>query len=159
MGANARRVEPWPVALASALAFMIATSLSFLFVSLRHPDPVVAADTYAAEPALALDLRARERAVALGIALEVATSPAAGGIEVEATLRDATGGGIVAERVIARRERPAEGGLDAEVPLVRAGDRYRGVVPLPRSGRWRLTVRAEREGVVVERSLELRERG
>ncbi len=156
MGARARRVEPWPVALAGALAFMIATSLSFLFVSLRHPDPVVAADTYAAEPALAHDLRARERAVALGFALEVATQAVAGGIEVDAALRDATGGEVGADRVLARRERPAEGGLDAEVPLVRAGGRYRGVVPLPRSGRWRLTVRAERDGVVVERSLALR---
>lgn len=156
MGARARRVEPWPVALAGALAFMIATSLSFLFVSLRHPDPVVAADTYAAEPLLAHDLRARERAVALGFALEVATRAVAGGVEVDAALLDATGGAVVADRVLARRERPAEGGLDAEVALVRAGDRYRGVVPLPRSGRWRLSVRAEREGVVVERSLALR---
>ena len=39
--ADRRRIEPWPVALAGALLFMIGVSLAFLYVAQTHPDPVL----------------------------------------------------------------------------------------------------------------------
>jgi hypothetical protein len=39
--ADRKRFEPWPVALAAALLFMIGVSLAFLYVAQTNPDPVV----------------------------------------------------------------------------------------------------------------------
>jgi len=153
VAAEKRRFEPWPVALAAALTFMIATSIAFLCTAIRHPDAILVADSYAAEPAVAEDLLARSRGADLGWELAVVTLPRAGGVAVDAAMLDAAGRNVAVERMVVRRERPAEGGLDAEVALVREGDRFRGDIALPRGGRWQLVVRAEHDGAVVERRL------
>ena len=67
-----------------------------------------------------------------------------------ARLLGADGRPLDAARLSVRRERPAEGGLDAEFAIAGAGPID---VELPRPGRWSLTVRAERDGAVVERQL------
>ena len=156
MGAEARRFEPWPFALIGALAFMIAVSLAFLRVAIGNPDPLVVKDAYAAEPAMAEAMRAQSRAEALGWRLAESTRAEAEGVFVQAALRDANGDLLDAERVVVRRERPAEGGLDLESVLLREGDAYVGHVALPRAGRWQLIVRAERAGALVEERLALR---
>jgi nitrogen fixation protein FixH len=153
--AERRRFEPWPFALAAALALMIGVCIAFLSVAIVHPDPVTVQDSYAAEPALAEALRAQNRGQAQGWDLAVHTRAEEGGVAVEASLRDAAGRALRAERVWVRRERPAEGGLDTEVSLVRDGDVFTGHVPLPRSGRWQLLFHAEREGALLEQRLAL----
>lgn len=44
------RFEPWPWALALALAAMIGGSLAFLAIATAHPDPVVKRHPVAAAP-------------------------------------------------------------------------------------------------------------
>jgi hypothetical protein len=39
-----KRIEPWPVALAAALLFMICVSVTFFFVARANPDPVISVD-------------------------------------------------------------------------------------------------------------------
>lgn len=39
-----RRVEPWPIALAVALALMVGASLAFYAIAAAHPDPVVTSE-------------------------------------------------------------------------------------------------------------------
>lgn len=156
MAAEKRRFEPWPVALAFALALMIGVCLAFLRIAIVHPDALLLHDAYASEPGVAEALRARARAQALGWGLEVRTRAEAGGVVVDAALRDGAGRPLTADRVRVRRERPAEGGLDTEVMLVRAGDVFTGHVPLPLGGRWKLVVRAERDDALLEERLTLR---
>ena len=156
MANERRRLEPWPLLLAGALAAMIAISIAFLFVSIEHRDPLLVSDAYAAEPDIADALRARARADANGWRLAVVTRPDAGGVAVEAVLEDARGTPLVAARVLVARERPAEGGLDEEIELDRADAGFTGHVPLPRAGRWNLVVRAERDGARAERRIAIR---
>jgi nitrogen fixation protein FixH len=155
VGADARRFEPWPFALIGALGFMIAVSIAFLRVAVGNPDPLVVKDAYAAEPAVAEAMRARARAAEQGWKLSVRTRAETDGVVVEAALRDGHGDLLDVERVVVRRERPAEGGLDLESTLVREGDLYVGHVSLPRAGRWQLVVRAERGGALLEETLAL----
>jgi hypothetical protein len=42
--AEKKRREPWPIALALALLFMIGVSVTFYFVASTHPDPVLTRD-------------------------------------------------------------------------------------------------------------------
>lgn len=156
MGTERRGIEPWPYVLAGALALMISISVAFLWVSIAHPDAVLVHDAWAVEPEVAAALRARGRAEAQRWDLAVRTRPEADGVAVEAELRDAEGRSLLAERVLVLRERPAEGGLDAEVTLMRDGDVFKGHVSLPLPGRWQLVVRAEREGALAERRVTLR---
>ncbi len=155
MATEPRRFEPWPFALAGALLLMIGISLVFLWLSLAHPDAVLVHDAFAEEPAVAEALRARGRGEAKGWNLAVRTRPEGDGVAIEVALRDASGQTLGAERVLVTRERPAEGGLDAELQLDRDGDVFRGHVTLPRAGRWQLLVRADREDARVERRLAL----
>jgi len=150
-----RRREPWPVALAALLLAMVGTSVGFYRVASRNPDALVVADAFAAERQESERLRAERRAEALGWRIELAVAPRGGGAHVVARLRDAAGDPIAADRVSLLRERPAEGGLDASIPLARAGDGFSGDVDLPRAGRWTLVVRAERGGEAAERSFAL----
>jgi hypothetical protein len=39
-----RRVEPWPIALAAALALMIGVAAAFFVIAEANPDPVVTRD-------------------------------------------------------------------------------------------------------------------
>jgi len=156
VAANTRRIEPWPLVLLGMLALMIGVCVAFVRVAILHPDALVVRDSWTSEPAVADAMRGRERAESEGLHLAVRTRPEEGGVAVEATLRDAGGRPLEAERVLVLRERPAEGGLDAEVALVRQGDLFAGHVPLPRAGRWQLTVRAAKGDALLEERVALR---
>jgi hypothetical protein len=43
-----RRREPWPFVVAGLLGSMIAVSIAFFFVAVKHPDPPVVDDAYRA---------------------------------------------------------------------------------------------------------------
>jgi nitrogen fixation protein FixH len=146
-----RRVEPWPLAVAALLLAMIATCLAFLAVASRNPDPLVVEDAWRAGRAYSESVRAARRAEALGWRLELATVPAPGGVDVRVTVPDRAAAQAFS-RVEVRRERPAEGGLDARFELSPADGAFAGRVPLPRRGRWHLVVRAENGGEAIERA-------
>jgi hypothetical protein len=55
---RARRLEPWPLALALALAGTIGVSLGFYAIAATHPDPPVVEDAWQA----GLELNERLRA-------------------------------------------------------------------------------------------------
>ncbi len=154
-----RRIEPWPFYLAGMLLAMIAGSLTFLAIARAHPDPLVVDDPYLAGLRFNEERAAQQRAEALGVSLELTTRADAEGVEVRALLRDPSGALRPPQHLVLRRERPAEGGLDADFLLERAAGAeagaYRGHVPLPRPGRWRLVARAELGDEVLERSLKL----
>ena len=137
---------------ALALAGMIAVSLAFWGIAAANPDPEVAEDAWSAGLAYNETVRARRRAQALGITLDVDLVSEPGAVQVRARLQDAAGAPVVADRVQVHRERPAEGGLDADFELVRGKDGFSGRVPLPRPGRWRLAARAHVQGEVLEHS-------
>lgn len=143
-------IEPWPIALAALLAAMMGTSIGFYRVAARNPDPTVAGDSFLAGAHFADEARAAERASARGWTLDVTTEQTAAGVAVAARLLGADGLPLGADRVSVRRERPAEGGYDAEFAI--AGDASREVA-LPRAGRWSITVRAERGDAVVQRQI------
>ena len=151
-GTPSTRREPWPVAIAALLLAMIGTSVGFYRVASRSADPPVVEDAFAAERQESDRLRAERRAESLGWRIDLAVGLHPGGAHVVADVRDPRGAPIAADRVQVLRERPAEGGLDAAIDLMRAGDGFAGNVPLPRAGRWHLVVRAERGGERVERS-------
>lgn len=144
----------WPLGLAASLAGMIGASLALLWIAAHHPDPPVVRDAWLAERELHGERDALARARAAGLGLELATATAPGGVRLEGRV---LAPGVLERdgwRVRVRRERPAEGGLDAEFELSREGDVFAGVVPLPRSGRWNLVARAAGAGVLLERRLE-----
>jgi len=152
MSKASRRVaiEPWPIALAALLAAMVGTSVGFYRIAARNPDPTVVADSFLAGTRYADEARAEERARAQGWTLDVTTAPSATGVAVGARLLGADGQPLVADRLSVRRERPAEGGLDAEFAIA-SGEPID--VALPRAGRWSLNVRAERGDAVVQRQI------
>ena len=155
MSREPRAREPWPWLLAGLLGAMIGISLTFLAIAIRHPDPKVVEDAWASEPGIAATIRARQEADARGWALAVRTADVAGGVRLEVMLRDASGHALAPERVRVRRERPAEGGFDADLELLRSGESFAGEVPLPKGGRWTITVSAERDGGLAEERLAL----
>jgi nitrogen fixation protein FixH len=148
-------VEPWPLALAAALCFMIGTSLGFWRVARAHPDALVVEDAEGAARGVDEALLAARRAEALGWEIELQATPRPGATDVRVSVRDAAGRPLALERVTLRRERPAEGGLDAEVALGAGAGAWSGEMALPRPGRWHLRVRAERGADVAERSFAL----
>jgi nitrogen fixation protein FixH len=152
MPAEPRRREPWPVILAALLVAMMGASIGFWRLATRHPDALVATGAREADHFVPEALRAARRADALGWAIDLAAEPRPGAAALRVALRDAHGAPLAAERVLVRRERPAEGGLDAEQPLARAGADWSGTIALPRAGRWLLVVRAERGEEAAERS-------
>lgn len=141
-------IEPWPIALAALLAAMIGTSVGFYRVAASNPDPAVSGDSFLAGERFADEARAAQRASARGWTLDVTTQQTAAGVAVAANLLGADGAVLGADRLSVRRERPAEGGYDAEF-AVTGDDAFE--VALPRAGRWSITVRAERDGAVVQR--------
>lgn len=145
-----RRFEPWPIAVMGLLGSMIAGSLAFAVVASRNPDPPVVDDAWSAGRAYSENVRAARRIEALGWGVDLATSPAPGGVDVRVALRDADGEPLAPGRVEVRRERPAEGGLDARIELRQTDAGFAGHVPLPRPGRWRLVVRVEAGDEAVE---------
>lgn len=144
----------WPFALAASLAGMIGASLTLLWIAAHHPDPAVVPDAWRAERDLHGERAALARSREAGLTLEVATQTAPGGVRLEGRVLAPGALDRSGWSVRVRRERPAEGGLDAEFELAREGDRFAGVVPLPRPGRWNLIARASGEGVLLERRLE-----
>ncbi len=143
-------IEPWPIAITALLAAMIGMSLAFYRIAARNPDPTVTGDSFLAGARFAEEARAEAKGRAQGWTLDVTTAPTAAGVAVGARLLGADGRPIAAEHLSVRRERPAEGGYDADFPI--AGDRPVEIA-LPRAGRWALTVRAESGEAVVQNQI------
>jgi nitrogen fixation protein FixH len=156
---RARSIEPWPLILAGGLLLMMAISLSFYAIARTHPDAVLVQDAYEAGLRYNALLAERRAAAALGVDLELAVARGDTGIDVRVVVRDRNGARVAADAVVVRRERPAEGGLDADFRLTPDGDDFAGEVPLPRPGRWRLVVTATVEGTAVRESFALGGRG
>lgn len=145
-----RRFEPWPWVVVGLLGSMVASSLAFYAVARSHPDPLVVADAYEAGRRYNALAREEDEAAARGWTLDVATRPAGEGIRIRVAVVDRRETPLPVDRVLVRRERPAEGGLDRAFRLEPGPDGYEGTIPLPRHGRWRLVVRAERDGRAVQ---------
>jgi len=151
MTTSKRRLpELWPLGLMALLAAMMGVGVAFYQISKRFPDAVIG-DAYQTGLHYSEGIRAADRARALGWQLDVRTEVQADGARAVATLRDAAGAPLTAERVTLRRERPAEGGYDEEFVMARSGESYTKDVSLPRRGRWQLVALAEREGERIER--------
>lgn len=155
MKGERRRREPWPIIVAALLLFMVGGSVGFLRVALRHPDPLVVTDANGAKHDYPEPVRAARRAAALGWQITLEAAPRPGAADVRVALSDDRGRPLHVDRVLLRRERPAEGGLDGETVLRAEEDRWSGAIELPRAGRWRLVVRAERDDEAAERSFAL----
>lgn len=153
--APARRREPWPLALAGLLLAMACVLAAFLGVAVSHPDPLLVADAYAASGRYDAALRASQRAAQLGLALELTSEPAPGGVRLAARLRGADGRALAAERVRVQRERPTQGGFDAAIEATPLGDGWTAFVPLPLAGRWVLEARAERGGEIAVQRIDV----
>ena len=142
-----RFAEPWPFLVAALLAAMIGTSMGFYRIAKRFPDPVVTGDPFQAGIAYADAARAAAKARAAGWSLAVETLPVEGGVQVDASLRDAAGHALATDALRVTRTRPAETGFDAAFePEAGAGAR----IPLPRAGRWELQVEARRGDARLE---------
>lgn len=151
---RARRVEPWPLAVASLLLAMVGSALAFWAVAAAHPVTLVAEDPFRAGLAYKDRVAERRRAEALGLELALETAPVEGGVAVRVRVTSGEGRAARAERVVVRRERPTQGGLDADFPLERGPEGlFTGRVPVPRAGRWRLVATATVEGVPVRRTV------
>ena len=151
MTTSKRRLpELWPLGLMAMLAAMMGVGVAFYQISKRFPDAVIG-DAYQTGLHYSEGVRAAERVRELGWQLDLRTEIEADGARATATLRDASGAPLRAERVTQRRERPAEGGLDEELTMVASGEDYTSAVALPRPGRWQLVASAEREGERIER--------
>lgn len=130
---------------------MIGVCLVFWSVAVRNPDPLVVEDAWAAGVRASEELRERGEAGARGLDLHLEARPEGEGLRVRVTAVDREGARVTAERVMVRRERPAEGGLDAEFSLRDEDGAFVGSLPLPRPGRWRLAVTATVAGRPVRR--------
>ncbi len=150
-GRESRRQEPWPWAIAGCLLAMGVILACFLWTAVSHPDPVLVEDTYAAGQRYNEELRAEDRAAALGWRLDVATAPTSLGARIGMRLVDAEGHALGADRASLRRERPAEGGFDQAIALKPEGDGFAADVPLPLPGRWWLEARVEHGGAALVR--------
>jgi nitrogen fixation protein FixH len=128
---------------------------AFLAAAVANPDPVLVEDAYAAGERYDAALRAAARASALGLRLELGAEPAPGGVRVALRLLDAEGREVRAERMRVRRERPTQGGLDAELAAEPGAAPI--WLPLPLPGRWIVEGVAERAGetIVARRSIEI----
>lgn len=152
-----RRVEPWPLAVAGLLLAMITSALGFWAIAAANPVTLVAEDPFRAGLAYNERVAERRRAEALGLGIALETAPAEGGVAVRVRVTRGGGRAAEAERVVVRRERPTQGGLDADLPLERGPQGvFTGRVPVPRAGRWRLVATATVEGVEVRRAFPLR---
>ncbi|HBZ72011.1 MAG TPA: hypothetical protein DEP35_20695, partial [Deltaproteobacteria bacterium] len=152
-GESRGRREPWPWAIAGCLLAMAVVLAGFLWTAVSHPDPLLVDDTYAAGHRYNEELRAENRAAALGWHLDLRTVPTTLGARVAMRLLDADGRALAADRASLRRERPAQGGLDETVALSSDGAGFAADVPLPRPGRWWLEARIEHEGAAVLRRI------
>ena len=155
MKGERRRHEPWPIAVAALLLFMIGGSVGFLRVALRYPDPLAVTDAHGAKRDYPENVRAARRTAALGWQIELEATARPGAADVRVVLSDDQGHPVRADRVLLRRVRPAEGGLDEETVLKEGEDSWAGAIELPRVGRWTLVVRAERDDEAVEQSFAL----
>jgi len=147
------RREPWPWAIAGCLLAMAVVLACFLWAAVSHPDPVLVKDTYAAGQRYNEELRAADRAAALGLRLDVHAAPTPLGARVAMRLVDAQGRVLGSDHASLRRERPAEGGFDQTVALATDGDGFAADVPLPLPGRWWLEARVEHEGAALVRRI------
>jgi nitrogen fixation protein FixH len=128
-----------------------------LAAAVSHPDAVLVDDAYRASERYDAALRAATRAAALGLRLELSAAPAPGGVQVAMRLLDAEGREVPAERMRVRRERPTQGGFDAELDARAGADGGATWLALPLPGRWIVEGIAERGGetVVARRIVEV----
>jgi len=140
--------EPWPWIVGATLVSTIAVSLAFAWVAHRHPDALVVDDAYVAGLAWNAQQRAHAVAEQAGWELRLRAEEAAGGLDVRVSAFDASGARLDGARLGLRRERPSEGGYDADIALDADGAAR---VPLPRAGRWHLVATAERDGALLQR--------
>jgi nitrogen fixation protein FixH len=125
--------------------------LAFYTVASRNRDGLVVEDAYAAGLAYDAGREEHDRARRLGIDLALSVEPDAhAGVLVRVATRGRDAQPIEASQVTVRRERPAEGGYDADFPLDRDTGGWSGRIALPKPGRWRLVV-AARVGDVTAR--------
>ena len=118
-------------------------------------------DAYRAGLEVNQALRDQRRAEALGFRIALGARPAPDGVALRVAVTDADGAPAAARRVVVRRERPAEGGFDADFELEPRGEGFAGHIPLPLRGRWRLVATAEVEGAPLRKvfSFEMRAGG
>jgi len=147
------RYEPWPWAIAGSLLAMAVVLACFLWTAISHPDPILVDDTYTAGQRYNEELKAVDRAVALGWQLDVRTAPTPLGARVAMRLVDAQGHALRADQASLRRERPAQGGFDQTVALKSGADGFTAEVPLPLPGHWWLEARIEHEGSALVRRI------
>lgn len=134
-----RRFEPWPWILVGLLGLMISGSLTFFAIASANPDPLVVEDVWEAGLRYNATLADRERARELGVVLELEAARGPDGVAVRVRL---TPSNTTAQSVRIRRERPSQGGFDADFPLTWDGEQWSGQVPIPLQGRWHLTATA-----------------
>ncbi len=142
------RLEPWPWIVAGLLGSTVAVCLAFAHVAASHPDALVVEDAYTAGLAHNDAARARAAADEAGWRFDLAVEPTPAGVRARLVVLDAEGAPLAADALVLRRERPSEGGYDADFP-VDAGAEIE--IPLPRPGRWHLVARARVGGAVLER--------
>jgi len=150
-----KRHEPWPWAIAGSLLAMAVVLACFLWTAVSHPDPVLVDDTYAAGQRYNEELRAADRATALGWHLDVRAARTPLGARIAMHLVDAEGRALGADHASLRRERPAQGGFDQTFALKSEGDGFAADVPLPLPGRWWLEARVEHNGAALVRRIAL----
>lgn len=144
-----RRFEPWPWLLAGLLAAMIGSSLCLFAIASSHPDGLVG-DAWEAGLAYNAEIAAQRAAEEQGIDIDLESVPTAEGAQVAVRLE-----GAPADRVVVERIRPAETGWDRSYLLHADSGTWRGDVPLPRPGRWRLRVRADFGSTWLQREIDL----
>jgi nitrogen fixation protein FixH len=150
-----RRIEPWAVGTAGALALGLAGPIAFLWIAVHAPPERVATDPWRASLAQDAEERVRGSGRATGWDVSLVAERTATGVRV--ALVPATTGRPLPDDVVVRlrRERPERADLDAEIALERVDGRWTADVPLPASGRWKLLARAGSGDVWIERSFAL----
>jgi nitrogen fixation protein FixH len=145
----------WPVGLALTLGAGLLASLAFLAIAASQPPDRIADDTWRAGEVFNAAQRAHALAHTRGWDLELEAEKVPEGVRVSVT--PTSRGEPLPERVTAslRRERPGRVDFDADVPLLRAGMRWVGTVPLPLAGHWLLHARAGDGEAFVERDFSL----
>lgn len=150
-----RRIEPWAVGVAGALALGLAGPIAFLWLAVHAPPERVATDPWRASLAQDAEERVRGSGRDTGWDVTLHAERTATGVRVAlvpATTRRPLPDDVV---VRLRRERPERVDLDAEIALERVDGRWTADVPLPAPGRWQLLARAGAGDVWIERSFAL----
>lgn len=148
-GTGPRRFEPWPWLLIGLLSAMIGSSLSLFAIASANRDGLVG-DAWETGLAYNANVAARRAAEEQGLGIDLESAATPDGARVAVHLE-----GAPADRVTVERIRPAEAGWDRSFALRDEAGAWRGEVPLPRPGRWRLRVRADFGSAWLQREIDL----